>query len=147
MAAFLLIMSIFCCLVMAMFVMDEMESENTKVNVTAFICGFLLLPVLAATVIVFALLVRDIYMPFSVFMVLVAALTAVLAGIAYLAVGIPTIVERSTVAEHEALFRCPCGEHKKFNSYDAAMNLKAADNLQMRHAQECELSSSVTYYR
>lgn len=145
MAAFLLIMSIFCCLVMAMFMMDEMESENTKVNVTAFICGFLLLPVLAATVIVFALLVRDIYMPFSVFMVLVAALTAVLVGITFLAGYIPTVVERHTVAEHEVLFRCLCGERKMFNGYDAMMNLKAADNLQMRHAQECELDSSVTY--
>jgi hypothetical protein len=132
---------------MAMFVMDEMESENTKVNVAAFASGFFLLPVMAGIVVAFALVVRDIYMPFSVFLVLTAALTAVLAGIAYLAVYIPTLVERYTVAEHEALFRCSCGEKKKFSGSDASMNLKAANNVQMRHAYECELSSSITYYR
>lgn len=147
MAAFLLIMSIFCCLVMAMGLMDHMESENTKVNVTAFASGFFLLPVLAGIIVAFALLVKDIYMPFSVFLVLTAALTAVLVGVAYLAVGIPTLVERYTVAEHEALFRCPCGEHKKFSGSDVTMNIKAAKSLQNRHIYECEMSSSVTYYR
>ena len=149
MAAFLLVMAVACCACFGMVLADDMESDATSVSVTAFICGFAILPVWAGGVVGFALMFRDVLMPFWAFWLLVAGMTAILTGITCLLIWIPTVMERNTVAENEALFRCPCGMKRKFVSWDSHANQQAAFAIQMSHHDRCEIGhrSVVTYYK